>query len=167
MMGESKRRRMVGDMESYRFKQGPCLNCGKTLNGLTGPRGGPATGSIMVCAECSYVMEWDGQGFVELTSALMDELSHNHPEIAKALALTKAMQELKANGALTANVRVIVLEPMEAAICEDCGELNELRPYGKKKPDGERMWVCMDCAKKAPAEMERAFEERLEGDNPV
>lgn len=166
-MGEKKRRRAVGDMESFRFEQGPCLNCGKRLNGLTGPKGGPEPGSIMVCAECSYVMEWDGSQHVELTAALMTELSADQPELSKALALTKALQELRAMGELRQNVRVIMLEPREPEICEACGKLEELRPYGKKKADGQRMWVCMPCAEKDPDELHRAFDERLEGENPV
>jgi hypothetical protein len=164
-MGEQKRRQ-ASDMSSYRFEQGPCLNCGKRLNGLTGPKARPSPGDIMMCTECHYVMEWNGAGFSELSAETMVELA-DHPELQKGLAITKAFQDLKAKGELTPNVRVVVLEALDPQICEDCGKLEECRPYGKKKPDGERMWVCMPCAEKDPAEMSRAFDERMEGQNPV
>lgn len=164
-MGE-KKRRQTHDMSTYRYDQGPCLNCGKLLNGLTGPSARPSEGDIMMCTECSYVMEWDGKGFRELSPALMVELA-DHPELHKGLAVTKALQELKAQGTLPQNVRVVVLEPLPPQICEECGDMHECRPYGLRKPDGERKWVCMPCAEKNPAELSKAFDERMEGDNPV
>ena len=45
----------MSDWESYRFKQGACLNCGKPLTGITGPKERPSKGAIMVCAECQYL----------------------------------------------------------------------------------------------------------------
>ena len=164
-MGE-KKRRQSSDMSSYRFRQGPCLQCGQLLNGLTGPKARPDKGDIMMCTECSYVMEWNGEGLSELTADLMTELA-DHPELEKGLAVTRAFQQLKAQGALPQNVRVVVLEALPPQPCEDCGKLEECRPYGRKKPDGRRMWVCMPCAEKDPAEMSKAFDERMEGDNPV
>ena len=62
---------------------------------------------------------------------------------------------------------MIIIEDLPPEICQDCGKLDELRPYGKRKPDGTRMWVCFDCAMKDEAEAKKAFTERLDGDNPV
>lgn len=151
---------MSQDWDSYRFKQGKCLHCGITLNGLTGPRGGPTKGALMVCAKCSYVMEWDGDGFVELSAETMKEASED-PDVAQLLAVTRALRALP-----RIPDRVIMLEPREPQPCEVCGTIKECRPYGKKV-DGKRQWVCFDCGLKDPAEMERAFKERLDGKNPL
>jgi hypothetical protein len=64
-------------------------------------------------------------------------------------------------------ISVIHLTPLEPEICEDCGKKDELRPYGKRKANGVRQWVCFPCARKDEAELHRAFEERIEGKNPV
>jgi hypothetical protein len=64
-------------------------------------------------------------------------------------------------------MKVIVVEPLPPEICEECGKLEELRPYGRKKENGVRKWVCFDCAAKDPAERDRAFDERIDGTNPV
>ena len=63
--------------------------------------------------------------------------------------------------------RIIVLETLPPEKCEDCGNLDELRPYGKRKANGARMWVCFDCAAKDPAERDRAFDERFRGELDV
>jgi len=60
---------------------------------------------------------------------------------------------------------VLVMEPEEPARCEECGKIEELRPYGK---DGAR--VCYSCGTSTPerkAEAERRFEARLRGEEPV
>jgi hypothetical protein len=141
-MGEKKRRAAAGasggDWETTRFNSGACLNCGLPFTGLTGPASHPDKGSLMVCGACGYVSEWDGEKHVELSEATMAEASAD-PDVAAVLA----------------------------AICEDCGKLEELRPYGHKKPDGKRKWVCFPCAHKDEAELNRAFDERIEGENPV
>jgi len=115
----------------------------------------------MICGDCGYAMEWDGEKNVELSSELMAELS-NDRGFDRVLAVTRALRDLP-----IMPKRVIMLEPREPEICEDCGKLEELRPYGHKKPDGKRKWVCFPCAHKDEAELNRAFGERMEGENPV
>ena len=164
-MGEQKRRAAAGatggDWETTRFDTGKCLNCGAPFTALTGPASRPDKGSLMVCGDCGYVSEWDGEKHVECSEATMAEASAD-PDVAAVLAVTRALRELRVNPK-----RVIMLEPREPEICEDCGKLEELRPYGHKKADGKRKWVCFPCAHKDEAELERAFDERLEGRNPV
>ena len=63
--------------------------------------------------------------------------------------------------------KFVVIEELPPEICEACGKLDELRPYGKRKENGARMWLCFDCAMKDPAEAERAFGERFTGENDV
>jgi hypothetical protein len=162
-MGEQKRRASAtgGDWTTVRFNSGACLHCGEPLTGVTGPAEGPTKGALMVCGSCAYVMEWDGEKNVELSAETMAEASAD-PDVEKILAVTRALRELP-----VAPTRVIMLEPLAPAICEDCGKLEELRPYGHKKADGKRKWVCFPCAKKDEAELSRAFDERMEGTNPV
>jgi hypothetical protein len=148
---------MNEDMDSYRFDTGPCLHCGAPLNGLTGPKGGPTKGALMICGQCGYVMEWDGEKHAELSSETIEEASQD-PEVAKMLAIGVALRQLPRQPD-----RVIVLEPREPGICEDCGGLEELRPYGQKI-DGKRQWVCIDCAQKDPKNAEEAFGERMRGE---
>ncbi len=172
------------DWESRRFGQGACLQCGAPLTGITGPKDHvPQKGSIMVCAYCQYVMEWSGEGFVELSAEALKEIE-NEPELQEALAATRAFKAKRESGPLVIetndptaaldyikgvnpDIKVVVLEELPPEVCEDCGKLDELRPYGLRKESGVRKWVCMDCAEKNPAEMEKAFWERVEGTNPV
>ena len=149
---------MSQDWDSIRFTQGACLHCGKSLDGATGPKGGPTKGSLMVCAECGYVMEWDGEKMAELTADMITELSED-PEYMQILAVTRALRGLS-----TIPDRVIFLEPREPEICELCGRLEELRPYGKKGDDGKRQWVCFECAQKDPKTLGEAFDERMRGE---
>jgi hypothetical protein len=164
-MGEAKRRAAAGatggDWETVRFNSGACLHCGQPLTGVTGPVSGPVKGSLMVCGGCGYVMEWDGEKNVELSAETMAEASQD-PEVDKILAVTRALRDLPFTPQ-----RVIMFEGREPEICEDCGQLEELRPYGHKKADGKRKWVCFPCAHKDEAELSRAFDERMEGENPV
>jgi DNA-directed RNA polymerase subunit RPC12/RpoP len=164
-MGEKKRRAAAGatggDWTSVRFNSGTCLHCGAPFTGLTGPAEQPTMGALMVCGDCGYVTEWDGEKHVELSETTMAEASAN-PEYAKLLAVTRALRALP-----RMPQRIIMLEPREPEICEDCGKLDELRPYGHKKADGKRKWVCFPCAHKDEAELNRAFDERIEGENPV
>lgn len=44
----------------------------------------------------------------------------------------------------------IIIEPEPPAPCENCGEVEELRPYG---PNGQR--ICFDCGQKIPGTQER------------
>jgi hypothetical protein len=59
--------------------------------------------------------------------------------------------------------RVVILEDEPDGACEQCGKTDELRPYGKRKPTGERMRVCYGCAMLDEAEASKAFAEVLEG----
>jgi hypothetical protein len=162
-MGERKRRASLtgGDWTSRRLEQGACLHCGAALNAVTGPAERPAKGSIMVCGECGYIMEWDGERHVELSEAAMTELSAD-PHYEDMLAITRRLRDLP-----RIPDRIVMLEAREPEICEDCGDLSELRPYGHKKSDGKRRWVCFRCAMRDTAETDRAIEERFEGRNPV
>jgi hypothetical protein len=56
----------------------------------------------------------------------------------------------------------IIGHPVEAipAKCEDCGKVDELRPYGKNGAN-----VCFDCAMKDEANAAAMFKKRLYGDS--
>ena len=45
------------------------------------------------------------------------------------------------------------------AKCEDCGKMDELRPYGKNAAN-----VCFDCAMKDEKNARKMFVQRLKGD---
>jgi hypothetical protein len=47
---------------------------------------------------------------------------------------------------------LVVIEPEEDDICQFCGKLDELRPYG---PNRER--ICYDCAMKDKATTDKVF----------
>jgi hypothetical protein len=51
-----------------------------------------------------------------------------------------------------------VAEGLPPEVCEVCGNLEELRPYGPIR-DGRRLWICFDCAMtpKRKSETEQAF----------
>ena len=51
---------------------------------------------------------------------------------------------------------IFLIEPQDDEICEMCGKLDELRPYG---PKGEN--ICFDCMKKDEPAARRKFRERL------
>lgn len=57
----------------------------------------------------------------------------------------------------------IVIEELPPEKCESCGQMDELRPYGARKANGARMWICFDCGMKDTAERDKAFQERLDG----
>lgn len=150
-----------------RFEVGKCLQCGRHMDGISGQEIDPYPGAIMLCADCSYVMEWDGAKLVELSEKAMKDLAEDVGDengLKAAIALTRAYQAWRKD---PKKVRVLVLEPLPPEVCQACGKLEELRPYGKRQPNGVRQWVCMACAMKDPDEMERAFDERIEGKNPV
>lgn len=192
MMEPPAKRTGLTDWESRRFGNGACLQCGAPLTGITGPKDRqPEKGSIMVCAYCQYVMEWDGAGFAELSAEVMKELEDEPelPELQRALAATRAFQIARRRKpqeegplvigtndpaaaidyikGINPDIKVVVLEQLPPEVCEECSKLDELRPYGLRKESGVRKWVCKDCAEKNPAEMEKAFWERVEGTNPV
>lgn len=56
----------------------------------------------------------------------------------------------------------IIGHPVEAipAKCEDCGKMDELRPYGKLGAN-----VCFKCAMKDEANVNEMFRRRLGGDS--
>ena len=60
-------------------------------------------------------------------------------------------------------IRKVFIEAQEDDICEMCGKVDELRPYGPKKANGVRMNVCFECAMKDEADASRAFSEVLDG----
>ena len=160
-------------LKSRKFDMGVCLACGKPLTGLT-PMDGetmtPNAGALMICGHCSYIQMWDGAKLVELPPEVMKEIEDDPacaPELQVALAMTKAFRQAGVTPQTAGEVKVIVLENLPPEICEECGKLEELRPYGLKKASGVRKWVCMDCAQKNPEEMSKAWDERMEGTNPV
>lgn len=57
---------------------------------------------------------------------------------------------------------VILIEETDPVICSDCGQLKELRPYGK---DGA--WVCFECAMKDEKEAEKQFQKLLNGERDI
>jgi hypothetical protein len=59
--------------------------------------------------------------------------------------------------------RVVIIEGEPDGVCEQCGKTDELRPYGKRKPSGERRRVCYVCAMLDENETARAFAEVLDG----
>jgi hypothetical protein len=52
-----------------------------------------------------------------------------------------------------------VIAAENSARCEDCGVIDELRPYGKNGAN-----VCFDCAMKDEANAAAIFKQRLAGD---
>lgn len=57
---------------------------------------------------------------------------------------------------------VVVIEPEEDAVCEQCGKLDELRPYGKRMESGRRLRICFDCAMKDEPGTAKAYQELFE-----
>jgi hypothetical protein len=55
---------------------------------------------------------------------------------------------------------VIVLRPEEPDVCELCGKVDELRPYG---PNGKR--ICFDCGQKDPKTTSKMCNQVLFGDS--
>jgi hypothetical protein len=58
--------------------------------------------------------------------------------------------------------RVIVIEEEPPGKCERCGELEELRPYGKRLESGRRMRLCFDCAMLDKKEADQAIRELMQ-----
>ena len=56
------------------------------------------------------------------------------------------------------NTLIIVTEPK--AKCEECGAVDELRPYGKNGAN-----VCFDCAMKDEDNAKAMFVKRMNGDS--
>ena len=53
---------------------------------------------------------------------------------------------------------IVIIEAEDDDVCELCGKVAELRPYG---PNGER--ICFDCGMKDEATTKRKFGELLDG----
>jgi hypothetical protein len=147
---------------SRKFNAGFCLACNAPMTGITGPAGGVPDGAVMICAICSHAMQWDGTKVIELTPELMEELKLDE-SFKKAAMMARLFQEFKKGN----RPKVIMLEPLEPEKCEECGKIDECRPYGKRKANGVRKWVCFSCARKDEKELSRAFDERMEGKNPT
>jgi hypothetical protein len=56
---------------------------------------------------------------------------------------------------------IISIAPEPDAVCEDCGEMAELRPYGPRNLEGRRSRVCFKCAMENLPEATRAFSENF------
>ena len=57
---------------------------------------------------------------------------------------------------------VVLIESTAPAICSDCGNKDELRPYGKNGA-----WVCFDCGMKDEEEARRQFDKVLNGERDI
>lgn len=57
---------------------------------------------------------------------------------------------------------IVIIEATEPAKCSDCGNVDELRPYGKNGA-----WVCFDCMMKDEAEAHRQFSKLLDGERDI
>ena len=60
------------------------------------------------------------------------------------------------------NKNIVIITPTAPAKCSDCGEVEELRPYGK---DGA--WVCFPCGMKDEPEAEKQFGKLLNGERDI
>jgi hypothetical protein len=57
---------------------------------------------------------------------------------------------------------MIIIAPEDDDVCELCGKVDELRPYG---PKGER--ICYECGMKDPETTKRQMNVKLFGDQEV
>jgi hypothetical protein len=79
-----------------KFDLGPCLQCGKTLDGVTTKHQSlPDPGDIMVCAYCSRVMEWDGAKLGELSDEAVKELAGDKDMLEAVDLVSKFQQSIK------------------------------------------------------------------------
>jgi hypothetical protein len=63
---------------------------------------------------------------------------------------------------LAPGVEVVALEEEAADKCEQCGAVDELRPYGKRMESGRRMRICFDCAMEDKKTTDAGFSELFE-----
>lgn len=56
----------------------------------------------------------------------------------------------------------VIIECTQPAKCTDCGDVKELRPYGKGGA-----YVCFECGMKDEAEMKRQFLKLLNGERDI
>jgi hypothetical protein len=129
----------------------------------------PKDGDVAICFECGEAMIFQGVSFRYPTPEEFQELMRDEDFVKAMTAIA-----IKVSGAgdpaaviITDQGVATVLAPGPDTICEMCGKLDETRPYGPRKPDGARMRICFPCAHKDEQETMRAFEERIEGRNPV
>ncbi len=74
------------------FQQGLCLNCGTPLSATSAAHDrSPRKGSIMICLECSHVMEWDGARLIELSDEALNAIA-GAPELVKTVETTGAFR---------------------------------------------------------------------------
>ena len=148
-----------------------CLKCGVSLpfqDAIDGSGDKPHDGAVAICFECGEAMIFEGKSFRYPTPEEFGELMQD-ADFAKMLALV-ALKVAKPKpidpvavlvDPITGTRTILANEPDEK--CEMCGNMDECRSYGPRKADGVRMRVCFPCARKDEAELERAFDERVEG----
>jgi hypothetical protein len=61
----------------------------------------------------------------------------------------------------------VIIEALPPEICQQCGKLDELRPYGKRQDNGARLWICFRCMMLDEEEGKRAFNERFDEEGSV
>jgi hypothetical protein len=59
------------------------------------------------------------------------------------------------------NSKFVGIEELPPEICQQCGKVAELRPYGERQENGARLWICFECGMKDEAETDRAIDERF------
>lgn len=74
-------------IETRKFKMGRCLNCRAPMSGLSGPKGAPKPGSVMVCAYCSHVMEWNGKKLAPLSDEAIGDIAGD-PDLRHVVEFT-------------------------------------------------------------------------------
>jgi DNA-directed RNA polymerase subunit RPC12/RpoP len=76
--------------------QGPCLNCGKDLDAVTGLGDSmPERGSIMVCTYCGHLMEWTGERLAELSDEAIEEMAGDKDLLAMVELRDRFRRSLK------------------------------------------------------------------------
>lgn len=145
-----------------------CLKCQIPLRGhdaVDGSGRQPSDGDVAICWHCGEAMIFQGASFCLPTQEEFSELMADDEFSAAmaAVALKNSGSKAPAAVIISDTGHMTVLGREDDTICEKCGQLAETRPYGKRKPNGERMRVCWACASLDPVETNRAFEERIEG----
>lgn len=60
------------------------------------------------------------------------------------------------------DIKVVLIEGEPDDLCEVCGALDELRPYGTRLESGRRQRICFNCMKKDEPAAEQALKELFE-----
>lgn len=108
---------LVRGASTRKFNQGRCLNCNAELSGLTGPEGEPDAGSIMVCAYCSHIMEWTGDGFAELSDQAIKDIAGD-PAVLAVAEFTALYRKAYPEAACKCGA----LHEYGAIVCRKCGK---------------------------------------------